>query len=327
MERGLDHAACLSGTSITIGDLNDATAEIEASEELTVIRNILAHLGDHPGLGMEVGGRAALGNSGLLGFAVLSSPSVRSAIEIGCRYLQLSDAFSNITFEESGEQAMIRLDTADIPPDVHDFLLEREVTAIVAVLPTLFRGSTEALLGQYQLDLKLGSERGSRIGASIPGVNVKYCQPSTVLTFPRWVLDNRPPHAHAHTAALLGAQCRDLLQARTHRRGLAEQVRARLLRDPGRIPSMSEIAAELHVDPRTLRRQLSTEDASFRTLVEEARTALSPGLFEIGLSVEEVAKRLGYAEASSFSRAFTRWHGVPPSHYVPTVKSPKPDPA
>ncbi|MGH3724183.1 MAG: AraC family transcriptional regulator ligand-binding domain-containing protein [Mycobacterium sp.] len=314
-ERGLDRRDCLRGTSITVEDLTDTTTEIEASEELAVIRNILARLGDHPGFGMEVGSKFALGNYGLFGFAMLSSPTLRAAIEFGCRHIQLANVFSNITFDESGEQGLIRFDSSDTPPDVHDFLVEREIATIRAIVPSLFNKVTDELLTQCQFDLVLSKERGSRVRlpAALP---LKYDQADTVLRFPRWVLDSRPPQAHAPTAELLEAQCQDLLRARTRRRGLADQVRSRLMRDPGRIPSMAEVATELHVDPRTLRRRLRNEGTSFRALTEEARAALSPGLLEIGLRVEEVARRLGYTEASSFSRAFTRWHGTPPSQYV-----------
>ncbi|RIS72850.1 AraC family transcriptional regulator [Mycobacteroides abscessus] len=314
-EKGLDYSDCLRGTSITVEDLKDTTTEIEASEELTVIRNVLARLGDHPGFGTEVGSKFALGNYGLFGFAMLSSPTVRAAIEFGCRYIQLANMFSNVTFEESGEQGLIRFDSSDTPADVRDFLIERELATIRAIAPSLLKKITDELFSQCQLDLVLSKERGS--GIRLPAsLSVRYDQPHTVLRFPRRVLDRRPPQAHAPTAELLEAQCQDLLRARTRRRELADRVRSRLKRDLGRIPSMAEVATELHIDPRTLRRRLRDEGTSFRALTEEARAALSPGLLEMGLRVEEVAKRLGYTEASSFSRAFTRWHGIPPSQYV-----------
>jgi len=34
------------------------------------------------------------------------------------------------------------------------------------------------------------------------------------------------------------------------------------------------------------------------------------------LSVEQVARRLGYAETASFTHAFTRWKGVSPRAWV-----------
>jgi AraC-like DNA-binding protein len=80
------------------------------------------------------------------------------------------------------------------------------------------------------------------------------------------------------------------MQRNERRRGITAVVRSKLFRESGRFPTLPEMAAELAVHPRTLRRQL----------------------------VEEVSKRLGYTDTSTFSHAFKRWHGVPPSAYPRT---------
>jgi AraC-like DNA-binding protein len=55
------------------------------------------------------------------------------------------------------------------------------------------------------------------------------------------------------------------------------------------MPSAAQTADELGVDVRTLRRHLVAEGTSFQELRD------------LGLSVTEVARRLGYAETSVFS--------------------------
>jgi AraC-like DNA-binding protein len=93
-------------------------------------------------------------------------------------------------------------------------------------------------------------------------------------------------------------------------------VRSRLLAEPGTIPSMAQIARELNVTTRTLHRHLAAEGVSFRTLIDEVRETLATELLTgTGLSVEQVARRLGYAEPASFTHAFIRWHGVAPGRY------------
>src|SRR2546430_12620944 len=66
---------------------------------------------------------------------------------------------------------------------------------------------------------------------------------------------------------------------------------------------------------RTLHRHLAAEDTTFRLLVGEVRGALAEGMLSHRMTVAEVAERLGYAEVASFSRAFKRWKGTPPSAY------------
>ena len=88
-------------------------------------------------------------------------------------------------------------------------------------------------------------------------------------------------------------------------------------------PSMVAVAAALGVGERSLRRRLATEGTSFQELLDEVREALALQLLETGvLSVEDVALRLGYAEASTFIVAFRRWRGTTPTAYTGSAARP-----
>lgn len=71
---------------------------------------------------------------------------------------------------------------------------------------------------------------------------------------------------------------------------------------------MPTVAADLFLSTRTLRRRLELEGTSFRELVDEVRQALLAG----GLSVSQIAHRLGYGSGSAFVHAYERWRGVTP---------------
>ncbi|MFG2910811.1 helix-turn-helix transcriptional regulator [Kitasatospora sp. NPDC048286] len=131
----------------------------------------------------------------------------------------------------------------------------------------------------------------------------------TVITLDPAVLDVPLPQANEHTAALALDQCRELLARRRARTGLAGQVRDVLvsrLVDP---PDADEVARLLHVGSRTLRHRLAAEGTSYRALLAEEL------LITAGMPVEQIARRLGYAEVSSFSQAFRQWKGVGPREY------------
>ena len=54
----------------------------------------------------------------------------------------------------------------------------------------------------------------------------------------------------------------------------------------------------------------------FRGLLDEIREQLAEELLITGgMSVAEVAQRLGYVEVSSFSQAFRRWKNVGPREF------------
>lgn len=116
----------------------------------------------------------------------------------------------------------------------------------------------------------------------------------TVVRVPRGMLDEPLPQADPHTLAVCVAPCEQILERRQRRRGLSAQVRSELLAAPGEMPGLDAVAASLHMHPRTVRRRLVSQ---------------------VGLTVEQVARRLGYAETAAFNHAFSRWFGLAPNEY------------
>jgi AraC-like DNA-binding protein len=82
-------------------------------------------------------------------------------------------------------------------------------------------------------------------------------------------------------------------------------------------PGIEDVAAELKMSARTVRRRLRDESTTYRDILDDLRHALAlQQLGPLGLSVEEVAYRLGFADASGFHKAFRRWAGESPADYA-----------
>ena len=82
------------------------------------------------------------------------------------------------------------------------------------------------------------------------------------------------------------------------------------------VTDQEDVARELNTSVRTLRRQLADEGTSFRELSAEVSCLLAEELLGSGMPVEDVAHRLGYATASSFTHAYRRWRGTTPGTYA-----------
>ena len=81
-------------------------------------------------------------------------------------------------------------------------------------------------------------------------------------------------------------------------------------------PKMAEIARDLGFSARSFHRRLSEHGLSFQTLTEETRRDLAEGLLrDERHSLAEIAFLTGFAEQSSFTRAFKRWFGQTPASY------------
>jgi len=81
-------------------------------------------------------------------------------------------------------------------------------------------------------------------------------------------------------------------------------------------PVFEDLAGELRTTPTTLRRRLDREGTSYQTIKDELRSDVSIDyLCNSSMSVDEIAPRIGFRDASAFHRAFKRWTGVQPGEY------------
>jgi len=85
---------------------------------------------------------------------------------------------------------------------------------------------------------------------------------------------------------------------------------------PGTLLSAEQVAAKLGTSVRNMQRRLASENRSFREIHEQARADFSRHLLKCsGDSIGHISYRLGFADQSSFVKAFKRWTGRTPSEY------------
>ncbi|WHO38623.1 AraC family transcriptional regulator ligand-binding domain-containing protein [Sphingobium sp. AP49] len=102
-----------------------------------------------------------------------------------------------------------------------------------------------------------------------------------------------------------------------NRADMAERARSYVR---GALPAGSctieRCADRLGLSVRTLQSRLAAHDLRFVDLVEEQREQLARiYLRQTPMPIDEVAERLGYAEQTSFGRAFKRWTGQTPRQF------------
>ncbi len=86
-------------------------------------------------------------------------------------------------------------------------------------------------------------------------------------------------------------------------------------------PKLERVAGEVGITRRTLQRRLATAGTSYSNLVNEARYQLAAELLEDrSVPISSIAKAVGFANHSGFSRAFHRWTGMTPRQYRAKVR-------
>ncbi|MPN27094.1 hypothetical protein SDC9_174521 [bioreactor metagenome] len=80
--------------------------------------------------------------------------------------------------------------------------------------------------------------------------------------------------------------------------------------------SLDEVAARLHLSPRTVHRRLEEEGSSFRGIKDALRRDMALArLVKTRDPVARIAADLGYTDTSAFYRAFVEWTGMAPAYY------------
>lgn len=310
---GLAEDVCLRGTRLRPEILADPHGEVSADQELRIVRNLLRALPDVTAPGLRAGARYHLTTHGIWGFALVSSSTLWEAITVGLRHLNLTFAFCHVWAEAEGDGdgARLVLDGSHIPSDARRFLVERELATIVTLGRELCSVPSEALTVRFAFPAP--DDDGLAVYEDVLGLRPVFDAPAHSIALGGALLDRPLPQADPHAAALAEEQCRALLRRFRARAGLAGQVRDRLAARPQAMPGVDEVAAGLHLSTRTLRRRLAQEGTSYRSLAEEVRRGLAEELLTRGgLTVTEIARRLGYTATPAFTHAFTRWTGHSP---------------
>ena len=85
--------------------------------------------------------------------------------------------------------------------------------------------------------------------------------------------------------------------------------------------SIGKVAKEMSVSVRTLQNRMEKEGTVFSELLREIRETLAKKRLRENFSVEDIAYMLGFAEPSSFRKAFKRWTGLTPREFRESEQS------
>jgi AraC-like DNA-binding protein len=143
--------------------------------------------------------------------------------------------------------------------------------------------------------------------------------------FDATVLELPCPNANPITAKICQQVCETVLTEGPDDSDLVRKIRAACLNSPSRLPVAADVAAEIGLSLRTFHRRLAEQGMSYQSIVDDIRRSLATELLEnTHLSIDRVAERVGFADATSFRKAFKKWTDRSPSdfrHREPSLRA------
>jgi len=80
-------------------------------------------------------------------------------------------------------------------------------------------------------------------------------------------------------------------------------------------PNIECVSKSIGMSARSLKRHLKDQDTSFREILERVKRRMCENLIAEGLGLAQIAQVLWYSDQAAFTRAYKKWHGVPPSRH------------
>lgn len=265
-------------------------------------------------LGLEFGGRLKFTTHGALSQAAISSETIADALSILIKYFRIRFSYMALTFFTEGDEAVLQLDILRDLDGLEVFNVEVVMASIMDVNLLLF-GTRLLVNGSCRLSYPAPAHGAAY--RRLFGDRVSFGTGVNQLRFGRDFLDLPIALSNPVARRVAEAQCEEEMRNLEATSSVATRVQ-RLLDSvrSGRLPGLEEVAGQLHTSARTLRRQLGAEGVRFQEILDRVRHRRAIELLtRAGLSIDEVAYRLGYSDPSNFGRAFRKWEGCSPSVY------------
>jgi len=247
---------------------------------------------------------------GLIGFALITSPTVGEAIALGLSLQRDAGRFIDYEVISNGEEMAIVTGNQGYEPDLYRFFVEESFASFLQIARNLVGEKFRV----KRIEISYSDPTYSAAYRKMFGCEVAFNQARDAFVFSSaWATESlktadRPSHVQALRAI---NALKDDLERRVE---LVEAAGHLMKQNLQQIENAPEIARKLGISERTLRRRLAEKGLTFQALQDSVRKEQALLFLNTSdLSIEAVGRLVGYDDVHNFRRAFKRWTGVTPT--------------
>jgi len=312
-QAGVERARFFAESGLDALPFDDMHARVSLDDYRSIVRTAIASSGD-PALGLHMGERVYMASFDVLGHLTEHSTCLRDALQIATRYARIVCDGPELTFDEDADRATLRigLPREELPEVM--LAAEFSLTALLRLIQRFAGDDARARRVSFTYAAPAHRAEYTRCFSG----REHFSEPFIGIEIERSWLDRAQLCRSTELRDLLQARAELLLAKYDQDSTAADRVKRWLATQsaqPTR-PKMAEIARDLGMSARSLRRRLRDERAPFSDLVEEARALRAKRMLEDPrCSIQEAAYAMGFDTPAGFSRAFKRWTGMAPSAF------------
>lgn len=312
-ELGVSADLILKNTNLKLNEIRTKVLLLSYHQAMIFVSNLVKH-SPRPDIGLYIGSRYKVTTFGNLGYAMMSSANWLDALQMATKYHKAASSLLQMEscLIQTGKTLAIRVEPPYPIGDFLPFTVEKLFASLVSV--------TLALLDQpmYPTSVQFSYQKPSyhKAYGDIYKCPVEFSRDTNIIQFDRELLMQPIPMANPVHARMGEELCIGFMAKHFIGDSLSHKIANMLLQRPGNFPGMEQIANELGMSLRTLRRNLKSQSTSYRAIADDARKKLAIEYLQTSsLNMEEIARLVGFTEATNFRRAFRKWTGKAPSNY------------
>jgi AraC-like DNA-binding protein len=264
---------------------------------------------DKPGFGLRCGPRYHLSFYGMLGLAAMTSANLTEAYRVIFKHLPMTWTYVYWSLYTQDGVAVINLEPHRDLGECYQYMIDRGLAAAYTIACDAL-GYAPPLV---EVNVRQPEPSYAQLYRDTFKCPVNFGAPNNDFRMQESHITLPLLQAESESARIFAAQCKQICASLVEEGTFTEVIRQHLLQLPNQIASLENIADRLHMTPRTIQRKLADENTSYLELVENVRRNLAVEYLKTtALTIDDIAVRLGYADAPSFSHAFKRWTGKSP---------------
>lgn len=321
---GLPREAVLAATGISAEQLFDNAASFSCETLLRLLDYVLPRC-HNPAYGMHTSQFVQPGSYGVVGYITMTSNTLGEALFRISTYEKLvSDmGITHIEFEPGFILARWQCQFQD--PLVRRHVIEHVLASWVVYARWIMENGESVSPVAIRLEHDAPADREVlRHYQHIFRCPVYFNQPMSAVVMSQEQLEKPLRQPDANLRDTLEQYAQSALSGLMERYSTVEQVRVlvrAVLRDQS--PRKELIAEQMGMHIRNLHRKLAEDGSSYQHILDQVRLEMATELLrDTRLSVEDIARRLGFSEGHSFIRYFKRQAGVTPGRYRQRLAQP-----
>lgn len=311
---GLDAVRIARDAGVDLAVIPAPGERIEVDKIDAILRVAIPLIGD-PAFGLRAAHCWHPSELGVLGYAWLSSSSLRTGLQRAVRYSRLVGERGLTEIDDTGQGLKVRFSAKRGNPALVP-VAAVFVDIVMALLLDLCRMNAGAALRPVAANLRRKKPDATDAYERFFGCKVRFEAEENAFVLSPKDADRPLPSANRQLAAVFDKMLAEEL-ARIDKSDVVSRCRAAVLEQLSSGEGTAEDAAkQLHMSPRTLQRKLAEANTTYLELLDDTRKDLALRYIEDPRrSVTDITFSLGFSQPSALTRAFKRWTGLSPSDY------------